>query len=539
MASDSKAILESQPHAPPIAGDGSAVEVVRFPVEDSIAMEELQTRPAWMARLDRIWESRRTPAFLVSLILHTAIFLILAMWSVLDQVGKPDGFDFSAVIASELTDNAATELMLASQDAPPPPAPAQDVSPEPPLAASTSSDVQLSQLLAADQPQADSLGLTQPSTATNPMEQLLKASGTSMIATFVASGVDSRQPELRRKVAMERGGTLESEQAVEAALDWIAAHQTPSGAWSLVHDTGVCNGRCRDTGSKDRFDTAATGLSLLAFLGAGYTHQDGKHRETVKRGIYFLLQVLEETPQGGSFLYQSEIGMYNHGIATFALCEAYQLTGDKDLEKAAQQAIDFTVNAQNYQGGWGYLPQKPGDLTISSWQVMALKSAASSGLEIPPATVFKIDRFVESQKNKSSFSYRYRDAPGVSPTCTAIGMLMRLFRGISHTDPDILEGAAFLHQKGPSASDIYFDYYATLALFHIGGPLWERWHPQVREHLINSQSGQGHEAGSWYFQDVHGKEGGRLYTTAMAAMTLEVYYRFSPLYQNADIPFEL
>lgn len=520
-----------------MSGSASVSKVAESAIANASEQALEPTAISWLARLGQIWDSRRTPAFLVSLIVHTAIFLVLAMWTVLEQVGEPEGIELSAVLATERLDEATPELVLASQDAPPPPSPIPDVSTEPPPPATAVPVLQFSQLLTEGPRPVEVSNAAPPSSSER--ERLFSAAGSSMVATFVSSGVDSRKLELRREVALKRGGTLESEQAVEAALDWIAAHQSPSGAWSLVHDGGACNGRCRNNGSDGRFDTAATGLSLLAFLGAGYTHQEGKHRETVKRGVYFLLQVLEETPQGGSFLYQSEIGMYNHGIAAFALCEAYQLTGDKDLEKPAQQVIDFIVNAQNYQGGWGYLPQKPGDLTISSWQVMALKSAASSGLDIAPATVTKIDRFVASQQNKSSFSYRYRDSPGVSPTCTAIGMLMRLFRGISHTDPKILEGAEYLLKKGPSGSDIYFNYYGTLALFHIGGPFWESWHPQVREYLINSQSGEGHEAGSWYFEDRHGKEGGRLYTTAMAAMTLEVYYRFAPLYKNVDIPFEL
>ncbi len=355
----------------------------------------------------------------------------------------------------------------------------------------------------------------------------------------MATGVDSRRAEVRQQVGFARGATVESERAVEAALEWLAAHQMPSGGWSLVHDQGDCRGRCGNTGSPERFDAAATGLSLLAFMGAGYTHRDGKHREVVKKGIYFLLQILENTPQGGSFLYQSEIGMYNHGIASFALCEAYQLTADEDLKEPAQQAIEFILKAQNYQGGWGYLPKQPGDLTISSWQVMALKSGLAAGLDVPAMTIAKIDTFVDTQMHKNGFAYRYRDEPNLSPTCTAIGMLMRLFRGMTHTDPQIIEGTNYLEKRGPAANDIYFNYYASLALFHVGGATWEDWHPRIREQLVNTQSQRGHEAGSWYFENTYGQQGGRLYTTAMAAMTLEVYYRFAPLYQNASIPFEL
>jgi hypothetical protein len=360
----------------------------------------------------------------------------------------------------------------------------------------------------------------------------------SLTASFSATGIEGRNPKKRRQTALARGGTIQSEQAVEQALEWLAEHQRPNGSWSLLHAQGSCNGRCRNEGSKDRFDTAATGLSLLAFLGAGYTHRDGVHRETVRRGIYFLLQVIEETPQGGSFLYQSDRGMYNHGIAAFALCEAYQLTADQDLLKPAQQAIDFIVTAQNYRGGWGYLPEKPGDLTISGWQLMALKSAFAAQLEIPPMTILRTDHFLDSQQHESGIYFGY-GKPGESPTCTAIGQLIRLFRGRSHSDPTILDAADFFTRRGLSTSDVYYNYYASLFLFHVGSPFWDRWNPALREHLVATQSKSGHEAGSWFFDNAYGREGGRLYTTAMCAMTLEVYYRFSPLYQQTDVSFEL
>jgi hypothetical protein len=230
--------------------------------------------------------------------------------------------------------------------------------------------------------------------------------------------------------------------------------------------------------------------------------------------------------------------MYNHGIAAFALCEAYQLSEDPDLKEPAQRAIDFIASAQSYQGGWGYLPRQPGDLTLSGWQIMALKSAFAAGLYVPPSAILRIDPFLDTQMADSGVTYGYR-RKGASPTCTAIGMLVRLFRDWMHTDPRIMAGAEFLLKSGPSNSDVYFNYYATLTLFHLGAGYWEEWNPKIREHLVNTQVHQGHEAGSWYFDNPFGKEGGRVYTTAMCAMTLEVYYRFSPLYQQTDQPFEL
>lgn len=484
----------------------------------------------WRRRLAQYWDARQTPAFLVSLIFHTSVLLLLAVFSLTPSGGTQRRFDFVAATATvDTLKQDASLLMTAAAEAPP--APVSEPQPEPPQATAASTAAALSELLSKPSD-------NQVSDAPSTFSHLLNAAADSPSASFAASGVEGRSPAQRQQVALARGGTLQSERAVELALQWLADHQMPNGGWSLVHDTGPCQGRCPNNGSHERFDPAATGLSLLAFLGAGYTHREGKHRDTVRRGVYYLQQIMQETPQGGSFLHQSERGMYNHGIAAFALCEAFQLTNDKDLRQTAQQAVDFIIAAQNYQGGWGYLPKQPGDLTLSGWQIMALKSAYAAGLDVHPATIVRLDPFLDSQQTPNSFFYGYAK-PGKSATCTAIGLLLRLFRGMSNTHPTVLDGADFLSKNTRPGSDAYYNYYSTLLLFHVGGPFWEQWNAHMREHLIATQAQSGHAAGSWFFDDPYGLEGGRVYTTAMSAMTLEVYYRFAPIYQQVDVKFEL
>lgn len=518
------------------------------PLPEPVGMDEVEAdkaeaiaaRPGFLRRgllgITDCWDQRRTPALLVSVIVHTLLLLLLALFTVATQLGAGDAFRFTASILSAPEDQPLSTLVIDGDDSSATSAPVVEPSEtqvSQPQAGSDSAEV-VAELL--------KLGSTAPppaqAEAQNEFQQILAASSSQLQAAFVSSGISSRRPDQRQRRAMQFGATAQSEQAVENALAWLAAHQLPSGAWSLVHDAGPCNGRCANPGSKERFDPAATGLALLAFMGAGYTHESGKYQDTVNRGVYFLYQIMEETHEGGSFLYTSDRGMYNHGIAAFALCEAYQMTLDKDLEKAAQLAVDFIVSAQNYAGGWGYLPGKPGDLTISGWQVMALKSAHSAGLYIPGPVTFKLDGFLKTQRLEGTHFFGY-GKPDKSPTCTAIGQMIRLFRGAGTTDGSVLDAATYLKGIGTSQTDVYFNYYVSLFLFHIGGPLWEDWNTPVREYLIKTQATSGHEAGSWYFENPYGKEGGRLYTTAMAAMTLEVYYRFSPLYNQTDVKFEL
>lgn len=94
------------------------------------------------------------------------------------------------------------------------------------------------------------------------------------------------------------------------------------------------------------------------------------------------------------------------------------------------------------------------------------------------------------------------------------------------------QGVQAMNGKGPSHGNMYFNYYATQVIHHYGGDPWKQWNPRMRDSLVNSQAKAGHETGSWHFAGAdHGSDkGGRLYCTAMAAMTLEVYYRHMPLY---------
>jgi hypothetical protein len=83
---------------------------------------------------------------------------------------------------------------------------------------------------------------------------------------------------------------------------------------------------------------------------------------------------------------------------------------------------------------------------------------------------------------------------------------------------------------------MYYNYYATQVMHHFGGAPWKRWNARMRDQLVNSQAKEGHESGSWFMLDPHGAgPGGRLYSTAMAAMVLEVYYRHLPLYRQESV----
>jgi hypothetical protein len=138
-------------------------------------------------------------------------------------------------------------------------------------------------------------------------------------------------------------------------------------------------------------------------------------------------------------------------------------------------------------------------------------------------------RFLDSVSADNGAHYGYQK-PERGETTTSIGLLCRMYLGWPRSHKALSRGVDFLAKTGPSPTNLYYNYYATQVLHHYEGPHWERWNTRLRDHLVATQATQGHESGSWYFPDAKTKSAGRLYNTAMAVMTLEVYYRHLPLY---------
>jgi hypothetical protein len=153
---------------------------------------------------------------------------------------------------------------------------------------------------------------------------------------------------------------------------------------------------------------------------------------------------------------------------------------------------------------------------------------------VPSQTFILANKFLDSVQSEKGAAYGYRST-NKGNTTTAVGLLCRMYLGWHRQHPALLGGAEFLEKLGPSQTDLYYDYYATQVMYHLGGSRWDRWNKKMRDFLINTQATQGHEYGSWWFDDYHSIPGGRLYTTSLAILTLEVYYRYLPLYSTRAV----
>ncbi len=345
----------------------------------------------------------------------------------------------------------------------------------------------------------------------------------------------------RVQVAQRHGATPESEAAVRAALKWLAENQAADGHWDArTHGAGreqFVAGRDRQGAGSDA-DTGITGLALLAFLAAGNTHRDGQYQTQVRAGLEYLLKVqARDGNLGGQAATYSF--MYCHAMATFAMSEAYGLTGDERLRVPVESAVGYTLRAQDPSGGgWRYRPGDPGDTSQLGWQLMALKSAELAGLSIPDPCWRGASRYLKSASSgRFGGLASYRPVEPVSRAMTAEALVCRVFLGMNPMEATAREAGDYLlgELPGQGPKNYYYWYYATLGMYQLQGPHWQRWNYAMQTTLVASQQKSGPLAGSWPPDTVWGGYGGRVYTTALATLCLEVYYRFLPSYLQASV----
>lgn len=357
------------------------------------------------------------------------------------------------------------------------------------------------------------------------------------------------------------GGDDATEAAVRAGLLWLARHQSRGGAWHAAEFSDECFADACEGAGLDEYDTGATALALLAFLGNGITPaSEEKWRDPVTKRDVEPGKVVEKAAswleknqnQDGSFGPKgSSKSMYNHAIATAAMCELYGLTREKNWKLSAIAAVDFLGEAQNPGKAWRYAPKcGDNDASVTSWCVQALHAATVAGLatdqESLKSALRWIDEITDQEWDRVGYTMKGTGKvviPGKNEdfeghnTMTAVGMLTRLYSGAKPGSHRLHESAKQLVCDLPTPApvakgDVYYWYHGTEALWECNGPgtkYWEPWNTWMKEALLTKQeAGTDCEAGSWDpAKDRWGCEGGRVYTTALGVMTLEVYYRYA------------
>lgn len=359
-----------------------------------------------------------------------------------------------------------------------------------------------------------------------------------------AAGWTSRYPA---RAAKDKLGNLGAEPQILEALRWLARHQSPGGSWAAESFGNQCgDAKCSGPGERD-FDTGVTGLSLLAFLGAGHGLQSTEFGEVVRRGLAWLMA---HHDREGCLGERGMKYMYNHVVASLALTEAYLLTGSPDLKAAAEKAVQFTLMAQNPGKGWRYSAKcGDNDTSVTGWALLGLKAAELAGFDVPKKSLDGVSDWLneatEPKYHQTGYNLRGTGkvyVPGKNEqfdhhaTMTAIGVFARAIIQKKRGDPE-LAGidliAADLPDWRTNAVDFYYWHWGALAMHQLEGTpgvTWKKWFGAVRTALVENQRSDDRNKcriGSWDPEfERWGAEGGRVYATALGALVLETPYRF-------------
>ena len=328
---------------------------------------------------------------------------------------------------------------------------------------------------------------------------------------------------------------------VRDSLAWLARHQLQDGSWRFDPPGGVERSYA-DPGTW-KSAAGATSLALLPFFGASQTHKTkGPYRDQIRNGLNWLM--VHQKPDGDL----SAGGVpkeLSHTLATIALCEAYGLSGDREVGVAAQKAIRLIVESRDTKlGSRSDSPGKPPTLFLLAWQIMAIRTAMMAGLEVPPALLETAGKILDSLQTADG-KYGETIAREVSNAATAMGLLSRMYlagrpRGLTVFGGHFLffsskeskepadwvkSGQQFLSRTSLSSEDAIYNLFATVYIHELSGADWDAWNRKMRKQLVDSQIKEGNEAGSWWnADDVRAAEGGRLFQTAINTLMLEVYY---------------
>jgi prenyltransferase beta subunit len=331
--------------------------------------------------------------------------------------------------------------------------------------------------------------------------------------------------------APARPSKTPADEAVEKALAFLANTQNKAdGSW-----TAGGSGR----------NVAVTSLAVMAFLSAGHVPGEGKYAKQIEAGVRWVLSMQKPN---GVLANEGAHEMYHHGIATLMLAEVCGML-DKELGKEVKRAVEKGVavilKAQRtdavHGGGWRYRVEHVGgsDISVTGWQVMALRAARNLGCDVPAEPVEKAVAYIKRCQDTRTGAFRYMPYSFTTVPCTGTSVLaLELCGKGEHKSEAVMAGAAYLVRNealprwGGTSHFFYGIYYGAQATFQVGGNYWTTYRARLHRELLRNQS----STGSWSSGNdaVYGAN----YCTAMAVLALTVEYRFLPIYQRGEEPAE-
>ena len=498
----------------------------------------LRERPALDFLTD---QARRAPWWAISFLVHALALVVLWRWPL--ALGARE----------EATDIIIGRLWEPPPDAPPPPPPVDPPTPPDELPFVPEPSLQLSD----PKPNIDTEFLEDPpelsfdDVAMDPLLELLPPeiaileipNAPPRRSRAILKGRDELY-KLTRGGPGGRGGGPPGRPGVAEiylGLVWLAKAQSRDGSWDA-----------QAWGGGKPYNVAMTGLALLAFHGAGYTAERGQFKETVRRGLRWLAS---HQRADGSFPWTT---FYEQGIATMAVAEAYAMSGSPPVGRMAQRAVDYVCELQPDHGGYRYggaVPRGEGDMSVTGWQIMAIKSAqCAETLDVPEQAIERARTFLSNAaRDYGASSYIISSPSPGSLAVSSVGMICRIFtERDGDLDDEINAAATTLLSKETDKGtaiyggatkeltrNLYYTYYSALAMYQAGEEHWRLWkrsyYDPLRLAMVRTRNDPRgrYIRGSWDPAKYKwAKRGGRIYATAMAVLSLEVPYRYLRIYRS-------
>ena len=191
-------------------------------------------------------------------------------------------------------------------------------------------------------------------------------------------------------------------------MQYLSEQQLDNGAWKI-----------------DAFgeSTASTSLAVMAFMAAGHVPGEGPYGNQLEKGIRW---VVDHQEQNGLLVHRRSHGpLYSHGISTLMVAEVVGMTSGKmakDCRRALEKAIKLIIDAQNvskperHAGGWRYQPtSKDSDLSVSAWQLLALRAAKNVGCDVPAENIDRAVAYIKLCRDQSQRGFAYQPGGGSTP----------------------------------------------------------------------------------------------------------------------------
>ena len=443
----------------------------------------------------------------VSTAVHIIVFLLLFMFA----VGTISQKNAISIEVSPLID--APEI---SKPEPIPPAPI----PEPPKPEEIPETIEPVEALIDSSEISEEISFEDspndepPSTNENALENNItdiKTSSTSILSATELGG--PRSAGMRTKLSMKFDCTEASTNALMKALFWLQKVQNPDGSWGKKHVDGC------------------TGLALLVYLAHGELPKSKNFGSTVSKAIQYLATspISKQASNG-----------YSHAIKTYALAEAYSMTGNYNLVEALEKSASIIIDNQLANGSFSYKYQKASeryDMSIAGWNFQALNALSHSNLPIEGLTE-AIEKSILRLKQQSTQGFPYGpNAKGGKHSLLGVGTLcLQLFDSAKDFQPtdqimDTLkiDALAKLNWDSAPKNALYSWYYSTYAMFQHGGKHWKAWNSKFQDVISKNQNPEGY----WnYPGDFHGHSGDdltdKVHATVFSCLMLEVFYRYAP-----------